>query len=163
MASQSFQSFTASATTLNGLQHFRSTHGLATNGSQDLLTPAGDGVANPLKYAFNMIGAGTGQAPYLATPNTATLLPNGSARLPLVGTNGAGELTLTHIRRKAATNPSITYAAEFSDGLLIWSDNPAATTNTASIDDAFERVTVTDSLVGSANALLDSKSLPTDA
>jgi len=135
---------------LTALATFRTTHGLAANGSQDLLTPAGDGVQNLLKYAFNMIG--TGQASALATPNASVLTANGSAGLPLVGVGtgaDAGKLQLTYLRRKASASPApgVTYAVEFSDALASWAVNGSATQSVpVSIDDFFERVTVTDSV-----------------
>jgi hypothetical protein len=128
-----------------GLENFRSTSGLPSDGSQDLLTPAGDGVANLLKYAFNMIGNGTGQTPNLQTPNAATLDPVGSAGLPFVGVNGTGQLQISFIRRKISSNPGITYTVEFSANLTAWAGNPSATETVTSIDATFERVTVSDS------------------
>ena len=129
-----------------GLETFRSANDLATDGSQDLLTPANDGIANLLKFAFNMIGSGTGQATTLGTPNSAVLVPGGSAGLPLATPEPlTGKLQLTYIRRKASSIPGITYAVEFSDILTSWAANPSATETTASIDSIFERVTVTDS------------------
>ena len=129
-----------------GLETFRSTNGLAADGSQDLLTPAGDGVANLLKYAFNMIGTGIGQASTLATPNSAVLSPAGFAGLPSGATEAVtGKLTITYIRRKAATNPGISYAVEFSETLSAWGTNLSATESATSIDTTFERVTITDS------------------
>ncbi len=140
---------TASSTTSppSALANFRSTYSLAADGSQDLLTPAGDGVANLLKYAFNLLGSGTGQASTLSTPNASILAPAGSAGMPLVGVDVSSKLQLTFIRRKASASPGITYAVEFSDALASWAVNPSATESATSIDATFERVTVTDSLV----------------
>jgi hypothetical protein len=131
-----------------GVATFRTTHGLATDGSQDTLTPADDGVANLLKYAFNMLGTGTGQAATLDTPNSSGLPPGGSAGLPFTGIGTGpdnGKLQLTYIRRKAASNPGVTYAVEFSDTLATWGFNGSATSTVTSIDTNFERVIVTDS------------------
>ncbi len=97
----------------SALDLFRATNGLASDGSQDLQAPADDGVANLLKFAFNMLGSGVGQGTTLATPNAAVLTPGGTAGLPLIGigTGGdAGKLQLTYIRRKSATTSGITYA-----------------------------------------------------
>jgi len=133
---------------LTGVQAFRTTYGLATNGSQDLLIPAGDGVANLLKYAFNMLGAG--QAYALTTPNASILTANGSAGLPLVDADGTGKLRVTYVSRKSTSNSGISYFVEFSDTLAngTWAVNALATTAVTSIDATFERVVVTD-----ANAL----------
>ncbi len=150
-AGDSAYTATASASTQTGVQAFRATYGLAANGSQDLLTPAGDGIANLLKYAFNLLGNGTGQAPTLATPNASVLDPAGSAGLPYVSLLSApsSSLQITYLRRKASTAPGITYAIEFTNDLGIadpWAVNPAATESATSLDSTFERVTVTDSV-----------------
>ncbi|HEX8372709.1 MAG TPA: putative Ig domain-containing protein, partial [Chthoniobacterales bacterium] len=140
----------ANATTLNGLQGFRAANGLAANGSQDLLTPAGDGIANLLKYAFNMLGSDIGQANSLSTANTFVVTQAGSAGMPLVSVGSgidAGKLRITYIRRKPASSPGITYAVEFSDALTGWAVNASAVEVPESIDATFERVTVTDSTV----------------
>ncbi len=136
----------------SGLTSFRATYGLATNGSGDLLTPAGDGVANLLKYAFNMLGNGSGQAPNLTTPNASVLTPAGIAGLPYVGIGTGpddGKLQITFIRRKVSSNPGISCTVEFSNDLGVtdpWAVNPSATEGTpVSLDSTFERVTVTDS------------------
>ena len=142
--------FSVSVLTLSngtGLQAFRTAYGLASNGSQDLLTPAGDGVPNLHKYAFNMLGTGSGQASALTTPNASILTANGSAGLPLVDADGTGKLRVTFIRRKSTSNSGISYVVEFSDTLAngTWAVNASATTTVTSIDTTFERVVVTDS------------------
>ena len=129
------------------LANFRATHNLASNGFQDILSSADDGVANLLKYAFNMIGGEAGQVNNLMTSNTATLQSNGSAGLPFVSVNVTGELQITFIRRKATSNSGITYVVEFSDTLATgsWAVNPAATEISPMINGTLERVTITDS------------------
>ena len=108
--------------------------GNAANGA----TPFGDGVPNLLKFALNL----NAQRPD-ATPMTAT----GTKGVPLVGMDEQGRLTLTFVRRKAATQPGIVYLIEFSDALGSgFAPNPAATESApVSIDPTWERVTVTDS------------------
>ena len=142
------QSFTVTATLLVS---FRADNGLASDGSQDLLVPANDGVPNLLKFAFNMIGTGQGQAATLSIPNVWIVGASGTAGLPKQGMNGSGRLTLTYIRRKAATLPGVTYAVEFSNSLSpgSWGINGSATESAANIDSNFERVTVTDSMTTS--------------
>jgi hypothetical protein len=136
----------------NTIASFRSTRGLAADGSQDLLTPARDGVANLLKYAFNMMGFGTGQAATLATPNAAVLSLNGTAGMPLVGVDPQGKLQITFIRRKASRNPGVTYEAQFASNAAdnSWAVNASATESLVSIDTTFERVTITDDAIDSA-------------
>ena len=141
-------------TPTTALATFRTTHALASDGSQDTASPAGDGVPNLLKYAFNMLGVGLGQATMLATPNAASLAPAGSAGLPFVSIGAGpdvGKLQLTFIRRKASASPApgVTYAVEFTNDLGLsdhWATNPSATETATSLDATFERVTFTDSL-----------------
>ncbi len=138
-----------SASTFNGLQSFRRVYSLADDGSEDLLTPAGDGVANILKFAFNMLGGGRGGEPAsLSTPNVAVLTANGLAGLPLMGMgtgDDEGKLTITYIRRKATSVPGVSYIVEYSDDLNAWEVNSAAFESATSLGLIFERVTVTDS------------------
>jgi len=126
------------------LAAFRSSAGLPADGSGDTNAPAGDGVANLLKYAFNMLGSGLGQQPGLATPNTSILTPSGVSGLPFVSWS-QDRLSITFIRRKAATGPGISTFAEFSDTLGIWGTDAQATEASQSLDATFERVTVTSS------------------
>jgi len=145
----------SSGASLTGVQTFRTTYGLASNGSGDSLTPAGDGVENLLKYAFNMLGTGTGQVSTLTTPNAAVLTANGTAGLPFVSLLPApgSQLEITYIRRKATANPApgITNAVEFSEDLVSWAVDPLATETTViDLDATFERVTVTDNVASPA-------------
>lgn len=142
-----FRGLTQSSNT--GLQTFHTSYNLAENGSQDMLTPANDGVKNLQKYAFNMIGTGTGQASTLSTPNRQTLTANGSAGLPLMKKDGSGRLTITFIRRKSAMNPGITYQVEYSNDLSsgTWAINSSANEEVTPIDVDFERITSIDSVV----------------
>ena len=133
---------------VSGLNNFRSTYGLPSDGSQDNATPAADSVPNLLKYAFNMMGNGLNQASALTTPNTNIVGLGGSAGLPLVGVDASGRLTITFIRRTASSNPGITYDVEFSDALGTWAVNGAATESLTSIDTNFDRVILTDSVTG---------------
>ena len=141
----SFQAVTGN-TGSSGLVAFRANNSLAANGAGDLLTPANDGVSNLLKYAFNMIGGGTGQTASLNTSNVAIVAADGSAGLPRQGLN-AGALTLTYIRRAAASNSGVTYVVKFSSNLMTFAANPAATEIVVDLGGGLERVTVTDSVV----------------
>jgi hypothetical protein len=118
--------------------------GLAVDGSQDLASPSGDGVANLLKYAFNM-------APTpgdLTKPNVALLQPGGSAGLPWITRDEQGRLVIEFVRRKTATNPGITYVVETSGDLFTWSTLELMDATIASIDNVWERVTIVDPTIG---------------
>ena len=128
------------------LAKFHSDFNLAANGSQETQTPAGDGVANLLKFAFNMLGTGSAQRPSLNIPNLSILGPEGNAGLPLITVNDTGKLQITYLRRKASSTPGISYSVEFSDAMVAWARNFDATETVTSLDATFERVTVTDSL-----------------
>lgn len=121
---------------------------LNTTFTRALSTPAGDGVPNLLKYAFNLLGTGPGQSASLATPNLGVLVAAGAAGLPAIGVSGDGRVTLLYVRRKAASQPGITYVVEFSSTLEpdSWAANASATETVTSLDDTWERVLVTDSL-----------------
>lgn len=143
----SFQLRVVEAPVLSGLEQFRADLGLASDGSEDELTPAGDGVENILKYAFNMIGNGTGQQPTLSAPNTGILSPTGEAGLPLIRVDSSGFLEVTYISRTDSSNPGVSYQVQFTNDLQIdFEENPSASEDTTSIDSNFERVTVTDSV-----------------
>ncbi len=127
------------------IRNFRLAHGLAADGSQDTATPAGDGVANLLKFAFNMIGTGAGQAVTINDSNTSIIAADGIAGLPFGYFDEAtGKLQIIYIRRTQASNPGINYAVEFSDNTTSWSVAPSNAESVSNIDDAFERVTVID-------------------
>jgi hypothetical protein len=86
---------------LPALPYWRNLQGLAADGSQDLATPAGDGVANLLKYAFNLAP----NAGDLNKPNTTTLPENGTAGLPFISIDEQGRLVIEFVRRKAQAAP----------------------------------------------------------
>jgi hypothetical protein len=71
------------------LEAWRTLHGLAADGSQDLATPAHDGVSNVLKFALNIPGA-------VASPADLSFLPAATS-------NASGSLQLTFLRRRDAT------------------------------------------------------------
>ncbi len=128
----------------NALVAFRREFELNPNGSDDNLAPAGDGVSNIMKFAFNMIGNDLAQRPTLHAPNTSILAVGGRAGLPNYHRDGSGRLVLTYVRRKATSNPGITYTAEFSETLAPSSWQAAGTDRetVVSIDETWERVSV---------------------
>jgi hypothetical protein len=128
----------------NALVLFRQTNGLAADGSQDLTTPANDGISNLQKFAFNMIGSGLGQTSALSASNISTTTAFGIAGLPLIRRNPNGYLEVTYIRHKYSSS-GIAYTVQFSNNLTIWSaaTSPILGTGT-SVSTDFERVTVTD-------------------
>lgn len=110
-------------------------------------TPAGDGIANLLKFAFNLLGTGPGQVAALDRPCTTMLAPTGSVGLPAISVDSNGRLTVLFVRRKAAAQPGISYAVEFTSNLAAgsWAENTSATEQVTSIDENWERVLTTDS------------------
>ena len=133
-------------TTDTGILYFRSIYGLAPEGSQDLHTPANDGVGNLLKYAFNMVGNGVGQKSSLAMANNSIVTNGGYAGLPEISRDASGRLTVTYIRRSSSSLPGIGYSVEFSDSLSTFAVNSLATETLEIPDTTIERVTVRDSV-----------------
>lgn len=66
------------------------------------------------------------------------------AGLPAATLDGTGHLQLTFVRRRPASWPGINYQVVFGNDLLSWAQNPGAAESIVSIDDTWERVTVTD-------------------
>ena len=102
--------------------------------------PFNDGVPNLLKYAFNLNAKGA---------DFTIMTAAGVKGLPLVQRDQQGRLTVTFVRRRAATFPAVSYTVQFSAGLTsdTFAENPAATTSTpVAIDATWERVVVTDSV-----------------
>lgn len=133
------------------LKIFQISNGLPQDGTHDFLAPAGDGVPNICKYAFNMIGNEPGQQPTLEIPNNQRITLSGSAGLPLpeIHAEDGTRLQWTFIRRKASTSPGISYHVEFCNDLAndSWATNPSAEEMVVNLDGSdFERVTVTDSV-----------------
>jgi formylglycine-generating enzyme required for sulfatase activity len=108
------------------------------DGAKDAM-PQKDGVANILKFAFNL----NPNAPDVRRLNPGT---GGLAGLPCGtisnGPNGK-TLTIEFIRRKSSSNPGITYTVEFSSDLKNWTvaDQPETV---VSIDETWERVFIKD-------------------
>ncbi len=122
------------------LPQWRTLHGLAADGSQDLGNPSGDGVANLLKYAFNMAPA----AGNLLQPNRSLLTLTGTAGLPLITRDSAGRLVITYLRRKAITNPGVNYEPQAGPSPTAFSTLSQAGAIITSLDAEWERVTLVD-------------------
>ncbi len=113
---------------------------LSTSQRTAQATPAGDGINNLLKYAFNM-------SPLVAGGQLAVGGTSGTPRGDVISVNGLSYLQLTYIRRVNA--PSISYNPEFN-----WALNPGSWTRTTAsnpetvtpigTDGVWERVTVRD-------------------
>ena len=148
---KTFGQVAPSSVVTNALANFRSANGLPANGSDDLLMPANDGVTNLQKFAFNMIGNGTGQVANLGIANAVYVNPlNGIAGLPSIAVNSQGRLSLTYVRTTATANSGISSTVEFSNTLVSdWAENMSATEVVSSIGATYERVTVTDSIPAS--------------
>jgi hypothetical protein len=106
--------------------------------------PDGDGVVNLLERAFNLSPVQAVGSPLIADV--------GTAGLPLIRTTqgpGGPVLTIQYIRRKASTNPGLTYTPQISSslgGIDAWSAATGIET-AESIDAQWERVTVQESFV----------------
>ena len=135
----------ASLSVLSPLPFWRFVQGLAANGSQDLPNPSRDGVANLLKYAFNMAPNAGG----LTIPNIAELPENGTAGLPFIYRDAQGHLVIEFIRRKPATDPGITDLVETSGELTNLQPLSLTNASVVSIDANWERVTITDPTITS--------------
>jgi CSLREA domain-containing protein len=125
------------------LQRWRAFHSLPANGSQDLANPSSDGVANLLKFAFNM-------APNLGdllTPNTAVLPENGTAGLPFITRDAQGRLFIEFVRRKATSHPGVGYLVETGADLSALTALDLAAATVTSINATWERVTVIDPVI----------------
>lgn len=120
------------------LQSWRQLHGLAGDGSQDLDTPGGDGVANLLKYALNM-APNPGD---LVIPYARPMLASGTAGLPRTDIDAQGKMVFKFVRRKAATNPEVVYDVKASDNLTTWFPY-SGTPTVESLDSVWERVSYT--------------------
>ena len=127
------------------LLDWRILHGLDPSGADDLGNPSGDGVENILKYAFNM-------APLpedLLASNTAVLAPGGISGLPLIEVSTGPRLSITYVRRKTASAPSITYRAMSGEDLIGFGILDPALETVTSIDSIWERVTIVDPVISS--------------
>ncbi len=114
--------------------------GTYTDGSQDLANPGGDGIANLLKYAFNLAP----NAGDLFASNTTILPENGNAGVPFIYRDAPGRLFIEFVGRKAATNPGITCIVETGDDLTALQPLSLTGATVVSIDATWERVTITD-------------------
>ncbi len=127
-------------TILPPLSYWRLRQGLPAEGTQDLATPAGDGVANLLRDAFNL-APNPGD---LTKPNNTILAPGGIAGLPLISSDAQGRLVVEFVRRNAAGHPGIVYNVETGDDLSFLAPLDLSTANVVTIDSTWERVTVVD-------------------
>ena len=122
------------------LPSWRLLHGLQPNGSRDLANPSGDGIANVLKYAFNMAP----NAGNLGQPNIGVLPANGTAGLPHISVNPQKRLVIEFVRRKADSDPGISYTVETGDDLANLQPLSLSGATVVPINAIWERVTVTD-------------------
>lgn len=108
---------------------------LPANQSGPTQIPMKDGVNNLLKFACNL---------NTSAPDTRRLKvgANGLAGLPGVAFVN-GKLRIEYLRRKACTNPCITYTIQFAPDNSTWVDYTGTSTVT-SIDGTWERVVVDD-------------------
>jgi hypothetical protein len=121
------------------LASWRDLHGLPQDGSGDMFTPAGDGVPNLLKFAFNLAPEpGT-----LAIPSHYRVTVSGTSGLPSIAKGDDGHLRLIFVRRRDSAEISYAVLAAASPGGH-W-EEPEGSTETTIIDTAWERVVFIDS------------------
>ncbi len=101
-------------TGITAFQGWTSAAGLPAGQAGPEQIPQGDGVANLLKFAFNL-------DPTKPDTRVLTLGADGTAGLP-GGARAGGGLRLEYLRRKAGTLPGITYTAQFSSSVGSWID-----------------------------------------
>jgi hypothetical protein len=96
--------------------------------------PHHDGVTHLQKFAFNL-------DPSKADAGRLVVGAGGTAGLPGTAIAAGPVLRMEFIRRKASTNPGITYTAQFGSDFTGWT---TVTAPGVSIDDVWERVVVVD-------------------
>jgi hypothetical protein len=108
----------------------------------DTAAPRGDGVANLLKYAFNMDPA--------RFDNRTLSTDSGAGGLPAAwaDADAGGRLAIEFLRRRPASYPGIRYSVEFADDPLFNSTSGGATIRVVPIDPVWERVTIRDTRGG---------------
>ncbi|MCC5806640.1 MAG: S8 family serine peptidase [Opitutales bacterium] len=118
-------------------RHFGTT---ANSGAAaDTAVPFGDGVANLLKYAFNMHGGGFDDsflAPGAGTSGLPTVHPAATAE--------ADALVIEYLRRRPNTNPGIEYIVEFSADPAFAHTASGVVERVFVLDGSWERVRVRD-------------------
>jgi formylglycine-generating enzyme required for sulfatase activity len=113
--------------------------GLSGADSARNVTPQNDGIANILKFAFNLNPNAPDVRKLVAGAGDRTGLPCG-----VVSSSPGGKaLVIEYIRRKASSNPGITYTVQFSSDLQSWTVASLPET-VVSIDGTWERVFVMD-------------------
>ena len=115
--------------------------GLPPGQSDPLQAPQNDGLSNLIKYACNL-------NPLAPDHRKLSVGAGGTAGLPGYQYVG-GKLRVEFLRRKAGTNPGISYTPQFSSSIGTWTDFTGPVTVT-SIDGTWERVVADDPNTGGA-------------
>ena len=129
-------SYTATVYVLNPFQTWMALSGtqVPSNQTDPGSTPQPDGLNNMQKFAFNM-------DPNKSDSRRLRVGSGDLAGLPgFVRING--KLRLEYIRRKASTNPGITYLPQCTTNLAVWTPFPGAETATPIGTTVWERVVV---------------------
>jgi predicted peptidase len=117
----------------SALDAWRGLHALAPDGSEDMLSPASDGIPNLVKFALNMA-----RHPGDLSKPAYVMPPDGTAGLPLIQSGEEG--TFNFVKRSgepAATG--IEYQVQVSEDLETW-DPITADPEIITIDADWERV-----------------------
>ena len=116
-------------------QAWMSEKGVLANANPEQ-SPHGDGVTNLSKFAFNMDPQHS---------DCRSLKPGGGATAGLPGSsNVGGKLRIEFLRRKASTQPGITYTPQFGSSPGALSDFTGTETSVDTLDSTWERVVVED-------------------
>ena len=132
--------FGSSFLNASALTEWRDLQDLPADGSEDTANPSGDGVVNLLKFAFNLAP----NAGDLRYSRVTILEPFGTEGMPRVELDSEGRLVIAFLRRKPSSDPGVEYVVETGDDLLNLQPLSLAGAELDSIDDTWERVTVTD-------------------
>ena len=119
------------------LIQWRELHQLDLDGVNDGDAPANDSIPNLVKYAFNLA---PNHGDLEAALTNRLLLFNGTAGLPNGWlTNSPSRFVFQFLRRRAETEPGISYTPLHSTNLMTWLA-PASSPLVQALDGTWERV-----------------------
>ena len=127
----------------NAYTAWAAAHGLTAANNGGLLDPEKDGAVNLFEFAFNLNPLVNDARE--ATPSTFSGLPFGN----IIAVPGGKVLEMTFLRRTAPAGTGLTYTAQFSSSLGVWSGGLTPVVTPINAD--WERVTVRDSAAANSS------------